>query len=213
MSYLRSQTRLPGHARRTAAVLLSATLALGSLPAHADVQTKTFSKPLVSGNYLDLCYSGSNCAEGKAQNAYCESRGYDRATNWNTAIVPFLQATRKIGDGGLCNTGCTMITSVQCEKSVAGGGGGGGGGKGIDPGAALAIGAGAAIIGGIIGQIAKNKKAKQVEEVPEATGGGGGGMSTQHIDWCYAKYKTYKASTNSYAGKDGLRHQCNSPYN
>jgi hypothetical protein len=213
MSYLRSQTRRPGHARRTTAALLSAALALGSLPAHADVQTKTFSKPMVSGNYLDLCYSGSNCAEGKAQNAYCESRGYDRATNWNTAVVPFLQATRKIGDGGLCNTGCTMITSVQCEKNVAGGGGGGGGGKGIDPGAALAIGAGAAIIGGIIGQMSKNKKAKQVEEVPEATGGGGGGMSTQHIDWCYAKYKTYKASTNSYAGKDGLRHQCNSPYN
>lgn len=204
-------THAISHIRGAASVLLSAALALGSLPAHADVQTKTFSKPLVSGNYLDLCYSGSNCAEGKAQNAYCESRGYDRATNWNTATVPFLQATRKIGDGGLCNTGCTMITSVQCEKNVAGGGGGGSGGKGIDPGAALAIGAGAAIIGGIIGQMSKNKKAKQVEEVPEATSGGE--LNPQHVDWCYAKYKTYKASTNSYAGKDGNRHQCNSPYN
>lgn len=101
-------------ARRFVAAFAFAATMFGATAAHAE-QT-WLNKPMVSGNYLDLCYSGSNCREGMAQDNYCQSRGFQRAVDWQTGQVPFLQATRKIGDGGMCNTGCTMITAVLCER-------------------------------------------------------------------------------------------------
>ncbi len=96
------------------ALAATAVLGLGTTASHAE--QRWLNQPMVSGNYLDLCYSGSNCREGMAQDNYCQSRGFQRALDWQTGQMPFLQATRKIGDGGVCNTGCTMITAVLCER-------------------------------------------------------------------------------------------------
>lgn len=37
-------------------------------------------------------------------------------------------------------------------------------------------------------------------------------LSAAHIDWCYARYKTYRASDNTYKPTKHTRRQCISPY-
>lgn len=59
-----------------------------------------------------------------------------------------------------------------------------------------AFGAGA-IIGGAI---------QAPRAVPRA------GYSTSHYAWCENRYKTYRASDNSYVASAGVRRVCNSPY-
>lgn len=34
-----------------------------------------------------------------------------------------------------------------------------------------------------------------------------------HIEWCYDRYRSYRASDNSWQPYDGPRRECNSPYN
>lgn len=102
--------------RPLSAFALAAAVVFGLGMSVARAERLWLNQPMVSGNYLDLCYSGSNCREGMAQDNYCQSRGFQRAVDWQTGQVPFLQTTRKIGDGGMCNTGCTMITAVLCER-------------------------------------------------------------------------------------------------
>ncbi len=53
----------------------------------------------------------------------------------------------------------------------------------------------AAIIGGAI--------ANQ----PRVSGG------SRHVQWCADRYRTYRASDNTYVPRAGVRAQCNSPYN
>lgn len=38
------------------------------------------------------------------------------------------------------------------------------------------------------------------------------GMSRSHVDWCYAQYRSYRASDNSFQPYNGPRRQCRSPY-
>jgi hypothetical protein len=33
-----------------------------------------------------------------------------------------------------------------------------------------------------------------------------------HVRWCYNRYRSYDARTDSFMGYDGRRHRCNSPY-
>lgn len=33
-----------------------------------------------------------------------------------------------------------------------------------------------------------------------------------HVEWCYSRYRTYRASDNTYAPRKGVRTQCRSPY-
>lgn len=40
---------------------------------------------------------------------------------------------------------------------------------------------------------------------------GGGGNS--HVQWCYNRYRSYRASDNTFQPYNGPRRQCNSPYN
>lgn len=37
-------------------------------------------------------------------------------------------------------------------------------------------------------------------------------LSAAHIEWCYARYKTYRASDNTYKPTKNTRRQCISPY-
>lgn len=38
-------------------------------------------------------------------------------------------------------------------------------------------------------------------------------MSSRHVRWCYDRYKTYRASDNTYVPRVGIRAICRSPYN
>jgi len=38
------------------------------------------------------------------------------------------------------------------------------------------------------------------------------GVSQRHVDWCYARYRSYRAYDNSYQPYGGPRQQCYSPY-
>ena len=40
----------------------------------------------------------------------------------------------------------------------------------------------------------------------------GPGMNSQHVSFCYSRYKSYNANTNTWLGYDGYVHQCVSPY-
>lgn len=37
-------------------------------------------------------------------------------------------------------------------------------------------------------------------------------MSQAHIDWCYSRYRSYRAYDNTFQPYNGLRRQCYSPY-
>jgi hypothetical protein len=37
--------------------------------------------------------------------------------------------------------------------------------------------------------------------------------SNRHVQWCSERYRTYRASDNTYVPRAGVRAQCNSPYN
>jgi hypothetical protein len=38
------------------------------------------------------------------------------------------------------------------------------------------------------------------------------GGRTAHVQWCYNRFRSYNAATDSYLGYDGRYHRCNSPY-
>lgn len=40
----------------------------------------------------------------------------------------------------------------------------------------------------------------------------GGGLSSRHYAWCESRYRTYRASDNTYVASAGVRRYCNSPY-
>ncbi|HEV7437542.1 MAG TPA: BA14K family protein [Pseudorhizobium sp.] len=60
-----------------------------------------------------------------------------------------------------------------------------------------AFGAGA-VIGGAIQEQNQGQRAR--------------GHSSRHVQWCDNRYRTYRASDNSYVPRVGVRAQCQSPY-
>jgi hypothetical protein len=38
-------------------------------------------------------------------------------------------------------------------------------------------------------------------------------MSSRHVQWCSARYRTYRAFDDTYVPRIGVRARCNSPYN
>ncbi len=38
------------------------------------------------------------------------------------------------------------------------------------------------------------------------------GMPASHVNWCYDRYRSYRAADNSYQPYGGPRQQCYSPY-
>jgi hypothetical protein len=38
------------------------------------------------------------------------------------------------------------------------------------------------------------------------------GVSSAHVDWCYSRYRSYRAYDNTFQPYNGPRRQCNSPY-
>ncbi|MBS9720448.1 BA14K family protein [Tianweitania sp. BSSL-BM11] len=60
----------------------------------------------------------------------------------------------------------------------------------------------AAFLGGAIigGAIANSQSAPRVRR------------GSSHVQWCYDRYRSYRASDNTYQPYNGPRRQCNSPY-
>ena len=65
--------------------------------------------------------------------------------------------------------------------------------------------AGAFIAGAIIGSALNNQ-----QYYGDRTYYGGGGSA--HVDWCYDRYRSYRASDNTFQPYNGPRQQCYSPY-
>lgn len=74
--------------------------------------------------------------------------------------------------------------------------------RGRDRGDAFAAGAAGLVTGAIIGGVIANQN--QPRRVIRSGGG--------HVDWCYSRYRSYRASDNTYQPYNGPRRQCNSPY-
>lgn len=64
---------------------------------------------------------------------------------------------------------------------------------------------GGLITGAIVGGVLNNSGPAYRERVYR------GGNS--HVQWCYDRYRTYRASDNTYVPRVGYRAYCNSPYN
>jgi hypothetical protein len=54
--------------------------------------------------------------------------------------------------------------------------------------------------GAIIGGAIKNQSQRRLN-------------SSQHVQWCMERYKSYRSSDNTYVPRAGLRAACSSPYN
>lgn len=67
------------------------------------------------------------------------------------------------------------------------------------PPAAFAVGA---LLGGALAS----------QAAPGYYGGYRGGLSAQHYAWCDQRYRSYRASDNTFQPYNGPRRQCNSPY-
>lgn len=57
------------------------------------------------------------------------------------------------------------------------------------------------VAGALIGSLVTNS-------VPRYSGGG-----SSHVQWCYNRFRSYRASDNTFQPYNGPRRQCNSPYN
>lgn len=63
---------------------------------------------------------------------------------------------------------------------------------------------GGLITGAIVGSVLNNSRPVYRERVYR------GGNA--HVQWCYDRYRTYRASDNTYVPRVGVRAYCNSPY-
>jgi hypothetical protein len=63
----------------------------------------------------------------------------------------------------------------------------------------------ATVIGGVVGGIIGNAIANQ-------GGGRGYSVAANHVDWCESRYRSYRASDNTFQPYNGPRQQCVSPY-
>lgn len=74
------------------------------------------------------------------------------------------------------------------------------GGRGHNNGAGAALGIIGAIVGGAIIANEANRRDRRHIRVD------------RHVDWCYDRYRSYRASDNTYQPYQGRRRQCHSPY-
>ena len=100
--------------------LLIVLLVIGCVTAvtTATAATRTFNNPTYKGNALDWCLNwGEGCGK-QAANAYCKSRGFERATQFSQAPnIGARRPTRLIGTGAVCDQDfCDGFRRITCFK-------------------------------------------------------------------------------------------------
>ncbi len=80
----------------------------------AQAEIRTFNNPMVAGYGLDYCREWTQNCGLPAATAYCQSRGYSRALNFQ--VVKDNQKTRIINGGQVCDAAfCDRISRVTCQ--------------------------------------------------------------------------------------------------
>lgn len=71
-----------------------------------------------------------------------------------------------------------------------------------------ALGIGAAVVGGAIiaNEIARSRSQRRYVEPPRSSN------YDRHVDWCYRRYRSYRASDNTFQPYNGGRRECYSPH-
>lgn len=69
---------------------------------------------------------------------------------------------------------------------------------------------GSAVVGAIIGGIIVNEVNRNRQ--PQARVRSSNSLSQNHVNWCYDRWRSYRASDNSYQPYNGPRRLCTSPY-
>ena len=99
--------------------ILMAGLILGAVVTtdNAQAEIRTFNKPMVGGYGLDYCREWTQNCGLPAATAYCQSRGYSRALNFQ--VVNDNQKTRIINGGQVCDAAfCDRISQVTCTTKT-----------------------------------------------------------------------------------------------
>jgi hypothetical protein len=97
-------------------------IALGSMlfavgPSYA--ATETFVKPKQGGNRLDWCLDWATGCGAPAANAWCQSKGFDKAASFSKAHdIGASQPTRLITSGAVCDQAyCDGFQQITCETA------------------------------------------------------------------------------------------------
>lgn len=86
----------------------------------ATAATRTFDNPKYNGDRLDWCLNwGKGCGR-EAANAYCKSKGFEKATSFSQASnIGARRSTRLIGTGAVCDQDfCDGFRRITCFKET-----------------------------------------------------------------------------------------------
>jgi hypothetical protein len=90
-------------------------------PAFADRSTsrerQTFFTPMQDELRLDHCHEWSNRCGDDAANAWCKTKGFERASSDHPVERVGTRGTKLIGTGQVCNVdACTAFKYITCER-------------------------------------------------------------------------------------------------
>lgn len=89
-------------------------------PAPGGGDTLTYNKPKLSGARINLCVTKNvECDGESAADTYCESKGWDGASDYtSTGKLPGYAKSRYIGNGKLCKgSNCNAFSEITCENT------------------------------------------------------------------------------------------------
>lgn len=98
--------------------IAAAAAILISLGQMAHAENKTFYKPKLGADRLDLCINwGVGCGK-PAADAWCQAKGYTKSTGHSVAHnIGAATRTRLIGTGAVCDQGfCDGFKAIKCFK-------------------------------------------------------------------------------------------------
>ncbi len=80
-----------------------------------------FPTPMMGGQHLAYCYTKDNGCGTGAANAWCKSKGFKEAKEFEVLEAPEgkTRTTKYIGDGKICKSrdgSCDMFESISCKK-------------------------------------------------------------------------------------------------
>ncbi|WP_421695969.1 hypothetical protein [Aestuariivirga sp.] len=100
-------------------IFTAAALAVVLSTGEAFADTQTFFKPKQSGNRLDWCLDWSTGCGAPAANAWCKSKGFDKAASFEEdPDIGASHPTRLISSGAVCDQGfCDGFAQITCDTA------------------------------------------------------------------------------------------------